>query len=109
MVVEVALPVFGEPQPVSRFVLHLQCVGDLESGGAGQVVHDEVHEVLVVDPVVRLLAHLPLPHLVGAEDGALSVLVHPDIIGGIDDPLPPQNLTEVLGIISYNVLDQNLQ
>ena len=32
MIVEVTLPVLGEPQPISGFVLNLQGVGELEPG-----------------------------------------------------------------------------
>jgi len=33
MIVKITLPVLSEPQPISRFVLNLQGVGELEPGG----------------------------------------------------------------------------
>ena len=68
-----------------------------------------MNKVLVLDPVVGLLTHLTLPHLVGAQDEALRVLVHPDIIRRVNNSLSPENLSEVLGVVGYNILYSGLK
>ena len=102
MVVDVIFAVTGVAQPVSRFVLYITGFRQTEPGGARQVVHDEVYEVLVLHPVPNLLARLARPLLVIAEDPTLFVPAHFHCVGRVHDSLAPNDLAEILTVVLHH-------
>ena len=71
VVVNVTSLVLGETKPVARLVLDLVSVRHFKSCSARQIVHNEMHKVLVANPVVDFLAFLGLPYFICAKNGAL--------------------------------------
>jgi len=64
-------------QAEARLVLHLLGVGHLELRGHGQVVDDQVHEVLLLDPRAHLRTLRVVPSQRGhAQQAALHVRGH---------------------------------
>ena len=87
-----------------RLVLYVPGVWHLKLGRTGQIIHDQMDKVLVVDPVVGLFARLRVPHLVCAQHAALTVRVHADAVGCAHNALAAQDLAQVLRVVGDHVL-----
>jgi len=88
-------------QPIAVLVGNFRGIVDADNArGHRQVVHEQVHEVLVLDALRHqsgvLLAPGERPVLLVAQQAAVDLLIHPHLIRRIDDSVAAQHLAQIL-------------